>query len=566
MTLLPPKTDQPVKKNAFVHKLYSMLSNSKLSHLIWWTDTPDANTFALYPSKEFAEALSGYFKHGNVASFVRQLHMYGFHKVSDPLLGHSDKDLPVWEFCHLLGKFKKNDESLLVHIKRRLQLNLLRNSVVDAQARAASTPLPLPQLQPQQMHPHPQSYSPYPVHYAMRNGQYPYLPSHPHQPPYHPQPYYPPGLVLRPPPHPGYLVPWGAPVYGSPYYSVLPPASHAPASPATPTLASATYPHSPHTANADAAQAQQAPTSAPAPAAPVLPVPAALSDPSAGPGVVPDAPATPQVPAPAKPATVPALGRVSPHSTSASEPTPVMQFRKPWDAPGHERPRYPSLLYDPLAAPPAEAASTDSPRQEPISLPPMRPLLPAAPRPLPANATPNLAHTLAHHPLHLQRVRAYPQSPALPALPLPPLGKTSAASISKLTLDNLRPSLIELHQGTRSAPTSLSAKVKMYDLIGSTSSSVFSSNSSISSTSTARSLSFGSVSHLLVHHDRLPSIGPHDKVPFPSKERSSVTTIKEENDKSDNQSVSSGDDTSPNKGRVAFLLDGDSERKRQKTS
>ena len=62
-----------------------MLHDPALSHLIWWTNrNGEQNTFALCPGKEFADCLTQYFKHGNVASFVRQLHMYGFHKVSDP--------------------------------------------------------------------------------------------------------------------------------------------------------------------------------------------------------------------------------------------------------------------------------------------------------------------------------------------------------------------------------------------------------------------------------------------------------------------------------------------------
>lgn len=118
------RPELPVKRNAFVHKLYDMLNNQRIAHLIWWANTPEANTFLLCPNKEFAEALSNYFKHENVASFVRQLHMYGFHKVSDPVLS-GDKDTAVWEFRHLSGKFRKNDEASLVFIKRRLQLSLL---------------------------------------------------------------------------------------------------------------------------------------------------------------------------------------------------------------------------------------------------------------------------------------------------------------------------------------------------------------------------------------------------------------------------------------------------------
>lgn len=124
------KQEPPIKRNAFVHKLYSMLRDEGLSHLIWWTRDEESSTFALRPSKEFASALTGYFKHGNVASFVRQLHMYGFHKVSDPSHSSgSEKDMPVWEFKHSSGKFRKNDESSLIYIKRRSSSNSSRGSL-----------------------------------------------------------------------------------------------------------------------------------------------------------------------------------------------------------------------------------------------------------------------------------------------------------------------------------------------------------------------------------------------------------------------------------------------------
>lgn len=125
------RQETPIKKNAFVHKLYSMLNDPELSNLIWWTREEDSNTFALSPGKDFANALTRYFKHGNVASFVRQLHMYGFHKVSDPSHANTttsnDSELPVWEFKHSSGKFKKNDEGSLVYIKRRSSSNNARN-------------------------------------------------------------------------------------------------------------------------------------------------------------------------------------------------------------------------------------------------------------------------------------------------------------------------------------------------------------------------------------------------------------------------------------------------------
>ncbi|AEO61706.1 hypothetical protein MYCTH_2312138 [Thermothelomyces thermophilus ATCC 42464] len=73
-----PAVHQPKVQTAFIHKLWSMLEDQKIQHLISWTANSDS--FVIQPSHEFSKVLAQYFKHTNISSFVRQLNMYGFHK------------------------------------------------------------------------------------------------------------------------------------------------------------------------------------------------------------------------------------------------------------------------------------------------------------------------------------------------------------------------------------------------------------------------------------------------------------------------------------------------------
>jgi hypothetical protein len=74
-----PAVHQPkIVQTAFIHKLYNMLEDSTISHLISWSPTNES--FVMTPSHDFAKVLAQYFKHTNISSFVRQLNMYGFHK------------------------------------------------------------------------------------------------------------------------------------------------------------------------------------------------------------------------------------------------------------------------------------------------------------------------------------------------------------------------------------------------------------------------------------------------------------------------------------------------------
>ena len=102
-----------------------MLEDPSISHLISWT--PANDSFIITPGEEFSKVLSQYFKHTNVSSFVRQLNMYGFHKVNDTFHGtmsnNSQNSLPPdnaqWEFKHGAGAFKRGDVESLRAIKRR---------------------------------------------------------------------------------------------------------------------------------------------------------------------------------------------------------------------------------------------------------------------------------------------------------------------------------------------------------------------------------------------------------------------------------------------------------------
>lgn len=107
-------------QTVFIHKLYDMLEDRLLSHLIWWL--PSNDSFCLYPGEEFLTVLAQYFKHTNIALFIRQLNMYGFHKVNDSFQQEDGKATPLatkWEFRHLASHFRKGDVELLKLIKRK---------------------------------------------------------------------------------------------------------------------------------------------------------------------------------------------------------------------------------------------------------------------------------------------------------------------------------------------------------------------------------------------------------------------------------------------------------------
>ena len=142
---------QSQTNQSFTQKLYTMLSDESLKDLIWWSQSMDS--FMIKPNERFSKALSIYFKHTNVASFVRQLNMYGFHKIntsesttnetnasgtnqsrniSNPTSNTtsgkkksnvSEDGINLWEFKHSKSYFRKGDLENLKKIKRRASKN-----------------------------------------------------------------------------------------------------------------------------------------------------------------------------------------------------------------------------------------------------------------------------------------------------------------------------------------------------------------------------------------------------------------------------------------------------------
>lgn len=103
---------------AFLAKLWNMVDDPATSHLIAWGD--DGKSFIVHNQADLASSLLPYYyKHSNLASFVRQLNMYGFHKVVGVTSGGIKSErAEEMEFAH--SCFIRDNKQLMCKIKRKV--------------------------------------------------------------------------------------------------------------------------------------------------------------------------------------------------------------------------------------------------------------------------------------------------------------------------------------------------------------------------------------------------------------------------------------------------------------
>ncbi|EPQ25957.1 uncharacterized protein PFL1_06413 [Pseudozyma flocculosa PF-1] len=112
----------PTNKNnpAFLNKLRSMVDDPNTDELIRWS--PDGASFFVPNHVRFGdEVLPRFFKHNRFSSFVRQLNMYGFHKVPHLQQGALKHDSPteseLWEFSN--PNFHRDHPEWLARVQRK---------------------------------------------------------------------------------------------------------------------------------------------------------------------------------------------------------------------------------------------------------------------------------------------------------------------------------------------------------------------------------------------------------------------------------------------------------------
>ncbi|XP_022914900.1 heat shock factor protein 1 isoform X2 [Onthophagus taurus] len=111
------QNDNTINVPAFLSKLWRMVNDPTTDKLIAWST--GGKSFVIQHRAQFwYELLPLYYKHNNMSSFVRQLNMYGFHKLSPVDNGSVELEKDEIQFYHPM--FQKGQPHLLSNIKRKV--------------------------------------------------------------------------------------------------------------------------------------------------------------------------------------------------------------------------------------------------------------------------------------------------------------------------------------------------------------------------------------------------------------------------------------------------------------
>ncbi|CAB5138860.1 unnamed protein product [Rhizophagus irregularis] len=109
--------------SVFVAKLYQLLDCDDYKEYLTWNETGDV--FVICNMDEFAQnVLPKYFKHCKFTSFVRQLNIYGFYRVSDARKSKHVRSKHACVFSH--SQFRRGRQDLLPNIRRKVSKTVRR--------------------------------------------------------------------------------------------------------------------------------------------------------------------------------------------------------------------------------------------------------------------------------------------------------------------------------------------------------------------------------------------------------------------------------------------------------
>uniref|UniRef100_A0A0B6Z4B9 HSF-type DNA-binding domain-containing protein n=1 Tax=Arion vulgaris TaxID=1028688 RepID=A0A0B6Z4B9_9EUPU len=110
---------------AFLIKLWTLVEDPSTDELIHWDSS--GVSFHVYDQQRFSrEILPLYFKHNNIASFIRQLNMYGFRKVTHIDQGGLKIEKDDLQFQHQY--FQRGERDMLQFIKRKVSAQAVRTT------------------------------------------------------------------------------------------------------------------------------------------------------------------------------------------------------------------------------------------------------------------------------------------------------------------------------------------------------------------------------------------------------------------------------------------------------